>query len=279
MSRRTKSGGRGPTDLELVDEVSRALADPQPVAMLTMASALASALDPSIRTLDPAGPTGQPTAADFVDLLAEEGGIESDALAWVLAHLALDGSPRARILRLIDQTRLPTWMPELADTEVHAAFQTADVLRDTTTISLGARVGGFDLTTVAHLDLNFGAVQDAFTMSVPLSTFAERWTGLAADDASEGAELEVDLAGARAQVEQALVVGRSYWPPFESESWPEEQPLLEFLLRRCPTGGGVMARPVWTDVDSDGVLDGFFATEPGLVLPGKPTTRCCSWLG
>lgn len=251
---------------ELMDQVAQALADPHPLSTLNLASGLAAALDPTIPDDASAGPTGLPPAAEFVGMLAEDGGIESAALAWVLGHLSLDDLARARALRSVDPTRLPAWMRELGGTEVTAAFQTADVLRDHTTIALGARLDSFDISVVAHIDLNFGAVKDAFTMAAPLDVFVDRFAVQAADSDKEGAELDVSLADARAQLEEAVAVGRTLELPYETESWPLEQPLIEFLLRCCPPGGKVWTRPSWTDADSDGVLDEFFATRLGEAL-------------
>ncbi len=159
-------------------------------------------------------------------------------------------------------------MLSLAATEVTAAYQTADVLRDHATIALGARVGSFDVTVITHLDLDFGAVLDAFPMADPLAVFVDRFAVLATDSDKEGVGLDISLADARAQLEEAVAVGKTLLPPIQTDSWPHVLPLLEFLLRRCPPGGQVMARSTWTDVDSDGVLDNFFATQPAQVLVG-----------
>jgi len=261
---RRASRSRGSSELDpLISDIDAAMADPHPLGMLSMASGLASTLDPRInRGPDRPEPTGLPSAADFIDVLTQGGLVQTDALAWVLGHLILDDLRRVAALRGIDRKRLLPWMLELGDVEVSGGWYSVDRLRDGGNVALGARVGGFDLSAVAFLDFNnAGAVKDCFVLGAPLSTLQRSWAEIAPAAKVESGELAP--ADARARIEQGLAAGLLIWPPFESDSWPQAQPLLEWLLRRCPPGGVVEPRPDYTDRQVDRVMQDFFAGPEG----------------
>lgn len=286
MTRRGKSSGRGrsgdprkqaprqpnlgrrtPADPgpDLVGGIAEALADPHPLAMLTLASSLAAALDPMIETEEIAGPTVLPSAVDLVSMLADGGQPQTAALAWVLAHLALDDLARARVLRSLDRTQLPPWMPQLVHTDVYGAWQTMDTLRDGSNICFGVRIGDFDLTVVVYLDFNNeGAVKDAFVAPQSLTEFQQTWQRLAPPVGVEAHELA--LADARAQVEEGLWTGQGFWPPFESDTWPQLRPFLEFVLQRCPPDGESMESPRWDGRQATEAVTQFFASPEGRPL-------------
>lgn len=284
MNRRGKSSGRGhsgdprkraprqppgrrpePPEQDLVNDIDQALADPHPLGMLALASSLAAALDPKIATEASDGPSGLPPVAELVDMLAGGGQPQTEALAWVLAHLTLEELPRARVLRSLDSTRLPPWMSELAHTKVSGAWQTLDTLKDGSNICLGVEIGDVDLTVVTFLDFNNeGAVKDGFVVPESLAAFQQTFTRLAPSAGLEFSELSV--ADARTQIEEGLEAARTYWPPFESDTWPQLRPFLEFVLQRCPSDGELMAMPQWDrERATEAVID-FFGSAVGRPL-------------
>lgn len=245
----------------MVGDIDAALADPHPLSMLALASSLAAAMDPTITTESSVlNPTEMPPVAEFVGMLAEGGELPTDALAWVVAHLALDDLTRARALRPVNSSRLPAWMLGLGNLEVYAAWQSIDVLRDGANVCFGFGVGEFDLTMVVFLDYNNGgAVKDGFIVEESLPAFQDTFTSLAPPGGMEFRDLEV--ADARAQVEAGLEAGKSFWPPFTSDSWPQMQPLLQLVLRFCPPGGASTAWPTWTDRQTDELIETFFHSD------------------
>lgn len=264
----------------LTVDIDAALADPHPLSMLALASGLAAILDPRIPK-GPAGPAGTelPPIADFVTMLVAGEQPQTDALAWVLAHLVLDDLRRSKTLRGVDRTRLPAWLLQLGSAEVYAAWQTIDLLRDGSNIALGVRLGGFDLTVVTFIDLNnAGALKDGFVVPESLAAFQQTWASAAPPEGMES--IDLTLADARAQVEHAIQQGHQFWPPFESDSWPQMQPMLEWLLGRCPPGGRVMVGPGWTDADTDRVMSDFITGPEGGRFADDPdhTVLLRTWL-
>jgi hypothetical protein len=58
---------------------------------------------------------------------------------------------------------------------------------------------------------------------------------------------DLDLAEARAKVQEAIDKGRRTFPPFETDTWPGSRPLVERILRELPAGGAGYEAPEWSE--------------------------------
>ena len=142
---------------------------------------------------------------------------------------------------------MPPWLLPLADAEVVAAWQTTDPLRDSTDIVVSLRVGEFDLTVIGLVDFNAdGALKDGFVVPAPLTAVQE---ALSASGETGMETWDLAPADARTWLTDAIAVGRAAEPPFESDSWPQARPLVEWALRLCPPGGSGWVRREWTSED------------------------------
>ena len=165
-------------------------------------------------------------------------------LAWTVARLLPDSRLHHAVDAALDPGTVPPWLLPLADAEVVAAWQTTDPLRDSTDIVVSLRVGETDLTVIGLVDFNSdGALKDGFVVPAPLTAVQE---ALSASGETGMETWDLAPADARTWLSDAIAVGRTVEPPFESDSWPQARPLVEWALRLCPPGGQGWVRREWT---------------------------------
>ncbi|WP_028925140.1 DUF6398 domain-containing protein [Pseudonocardia acaciae] len=257
---------------DLLDDVRNALADEDPLSFLSLASTLFEAIDP--RNQDP-------FASDHDDLPASHDQLvrsfldvrlpETSALLAAIAELTTDELLRARIGREL-ATRahpLPRWLATLHDAEVGPTSEVAHVLGDGDDIVLGVRLAtGHELSVLVYVDHNLGTVvKDAFVVSEPFAEFLDLMM-TAADDPDTTCT-PLDPADARARVTEAVEQGIRIYPPLESDTWPACRPLVEWAVRRLPTGGTGYVRPDWSDRELAGLAGRFFGSEYGRGLDDR----------
>ena len=179
-----------------------------------------------------------------------------------MAHLHTDDLLRAKVVRAVDRRALPKWLSELAEIEVYDALQTIDCLRDGCNIALGVRIGGHALTMVGFIDFNSGgALKDGFAVPDSLAGFATMWESI--DTSAAITSRRITPADGRAWLGPAIEIGAHTWPPFESDSWPQARPLLEWVLRHCPSGGAGFDRPDLSEREQLQLVSTFLAAEDG----------------
>lgn len=249
---------------ELEDEVGAALEAGHPIDIVMLASSLIAGLDPDVVTPDDESTGRLPQPGEFVRMFLDSSDPRLHVLAWTVAQLLPDARLQKEVAAALDPDAVPPWLRQLADAAVVAAWQTTDPLRDSTDIVVSLRVGEFDLTVIGLVDFNAGgALKDGFVVPAPLPAVQE---ALSASGETGMETWDLSPADARTWLTDAIAVGRTAEPPFESDSWPQARPLVEWALRLCPLGGRGWERREWTSEDVETVVDGFAAAPEGAVL-------------
>jgi hypothetical protein len=249
---------------ELEDEVGAALEAGHPIDIVMLASSLIAGLDPDVVTPDDESTGGLPQPGEFVRMFLDSSDPRLHVLAWTVAQLLPDARLQKEVAAALDPDAVPPWLRQLADAAVVAAWQTTDPLRDSTDIVVSLRVGEFDLTVIGLVDFNAGgALKDGFVVPAPLPAVQD---ALSASGETGMETWDLSPADARTWLTDAIAVGRTAEPPFESDSWPQARPLVEWALRLCPLGGRGWERRRWTSEDVETVVDGFAAAPEGAVL-------------
>lgn len=263
MARRTRSRREEP---DLLAGIREAVADPSPVALLSLVSTLMCVIDPQRHPLDEGpGPQRDEIIGSFIDVDEPE----TTVLLSVLAVLLGDNDLlRARIRRaLADRQPVePRYLTELSDTVTYRAVRMSHVLGDGDDIILGVRLpGGHELTAVVFIDQHMGgAVKDAFIVPVPIGKVVGDFVretdgqGFSFDD--------IDLADARAWIDGGITLGSMFYPPLESETWPASRLLVQWLTAGLPEGGTGYVRPEWPPQDRNHLAQRFFASPHGVRL-------------
>lgn len=264
--------GHAPAEPDLFAQINTALADPDPLHLLSFVSSLLTVVDPRGRNhpfarSDEAAdaPTREELAAMFIDVPAPE----TTALLSVIAELANDDDLlHARIRREL-ATRPdtgPQWLSRLAESSAYRAVRMAHVLGDGDNVMIGVRLpGDHEITLVVYIDHNLGQlVKDAFVVAEPIADIVAQYQRIAADPDVIWEELS--LADARAWVDEAIEIGAITFPPMETESWPGCRPLVEWVTRGLPEGGSGYQRPQWDSEQIGQLTDRFFASSWGCGL-------------
>lgn len=269
-AQRNRSSRQEPPDADLFTEVRSALADPDPLHLLTYVSALLSAIDPrNSHPLVPREadtPTREQLAATFCDVAIPE----TTALLAVIAELAGDDELlRTRIRRELSERPSvdPKWLARLAETTAHRAVRMGHALNDGDNVFLGVRLAGtYEITVLVYIDHNLGTlVKDAFVVGEPIEVMLAEYRRHTVDEPGMIWE-ELDLADARAWLDEAIELGAITFPPQETESWPECRPLIEWIARGLPSGGTGRQRQQWQPADLNRIADRFFASSWGRSL-------------
>ncbi len=255
---------------ELEDEVAAALEAGHPIDIMMLASSLISGLDPDVRPVGQDAPADLPQPAEFVRMFLASGDHRLEVLAWTVARLLPDVRLHHEVDAALDSATVPLWLLPLAEAEAVGGWQTTDPLRDSTDIVVALRVGEFDLTVIGLVDFNSGAaLKDGFVVPAPLAAVRE---ALMASGETGMVTGDLTPADARSWLSDAIAVGRTVEPPFESDSWPQARPLVEWALRLCPPGGRGWERREWTSAEIENVVDEFAASPEGAVV-GEPADR------
>lgn len=249
---------------ELEDEVSAALDSGHPIDIVMLASSLIAGLDPDDSTPAAEEPAVLPRPEEFVRMFLDSGDPRLHVLAWTVAQLLPDARLHAEVAAALAPETVPGWLLPVADAEVVTGWQTTDPLRDSTDLVVPVRVGDLDLTVIGLIDLNAdGALKDGFAVPAPLTAVQEALSASGETSMETG---DLSPADARVWLADAIAAGRTVEPPFESDSWPQARPLVEWALRLCPTGGRGRERREWTAEDIEDVVAEFAAAPEGGVV-------------
>ena len=252
---------------ELEDEVGAALEAGHPIDIVMLASSLIAGLDPDVRMPEDEATGRLPQPEEFVRMFLDSSDPRLHVLAWTVARLLPDSRLYHAVDAALDPGTVPAWLLPLAGAEVVAAWQTTDPLQDSTDIVVSLRVGDTDLTVIGLVDFNSdGALKDGFVVPAPLTAVQE---ALSASGETGMETWELAPADARTWLVDAIAVGRTAEPPFESDSWPQARPLMEWALRLCPSGGQGRVRREWSPEDVEKVVDEFAGTPAGAVVADR----------
>jgi len=267
--RRDRASHREPAEPDLFTEVRAALADPDPLHLLTYVSSLLAAIDPRERRhpfaqpdLAEEAPTREDLAAMFIDVATPE----TTALLAVIGTLSGDDDVlRVRIRReLAGRGSVePQWLTRLAQTSTYRAVRMAHVLGDGDNIMLGVRLAdSYEATFIIYIDHNLGTlVKDAFVVPEPVAEMVAQYQRIG--DTPDMTWEELSLADARAWLDEAIEVAAITFPPLETESWPACRPLIEWITRELPADGTGYQRPQWDSRKLARITDSFFDSRWG----------------
>jgi Domain of unknown function (DUF6398) len=257
---------------DLLADVRRALADPNPISLLTYVSTLLCVTDTRrhhpFAPPDASGPravTREELVRTFLDVPAPE----TSALLAVIAEMAGDDAVlRARVRReLATRPKLePAWLAQLWETSTYRAVLMSHILGDGDNIMLGVRLpGGHELTCLVYIDHNLGTlVKDAFVVPASIADMVAEFRRVTEDPDTRWDD--ISLADARAWVDSAIELAAITFPPLETETWPACRALVEWITRGLPQGGTGYQRPQWDSAALGRLTDRFFASPYGARL-------------
>jgi hypothetical protein len=266
----------------LMASLNAALGDPQPIALLHMASAIIAAGDP--REYDLADDSDDGSIEDSAEESGERfivaaaceafmaaGLRQTDALLTVIATLTPDAGLRERIRASVAMRGhdIPAWTSTLDQTRPTRVVEMTHPLGDGENVAIGVALpGDREISFLIYVDHNLGTiVKDAFATDIPLDDLIDRWVELAeGPDATIG---DVPLGDARARLTEAIATGALSGPSFETETWPLERPLLEWVLSLLPAGGAGYQRATWSSDELDALADRFFLSADGLPFDNR----------
>ncbi|HET9255284.1 MAG TPA: DUF6398 domain-containing protein [Pseudonocardiaceae bacterium] len=246
-------------------DVAAALADDQPLSLMSLASSLLAALEPRrANPFDTAPEPDVPSREELVRTFLDVDMPETSALLAVIAELAGEDILRRRVRREIAERAhaLPRWLTDLGGTTVEGAVEMVHALGDGDNIMIGLSLpGGFALSIVAYIDHNMGTlVKDAFIVPEPLDALIEHMKLAAGDSSPDTIWAELDPADARVRIQDAIERGAITFPPFETDTWPACRPLVEWAIGMLPSGGTGYQRPQWTQERLRELTERFFAS-------------------
>ncbi|MCW2630845.1 DUF6398 domain-containing protein [Mycobacterium sp.] len=257
---------------DLLVDVRRALADPNPLSLLTYVSTVLCVTDS--RRNHPLAQSDSPdlmalTREELVGTFLDVPATETSALLAVIAEMAGgDDVLRARIRRELAARPKPepAWLAQLSETSTYRAVRMSHVLSDGDNIMLGVRLpGGRELTCVVYIDHNLGTlVKDAFVVPESIATMVAEFRRVTEDPDTRWDD--ISLADTRAWVDAAVELAAITFPPLETETWPACRALVEWITRGLPAGGTGYQRPQWDSAALAGLADQFFASPDGARL-------------
>ncbi|MCV7148145.1 DUF6398 domain-containing protein [Mycobacterium riyadhense] len=252
----------------LLGDVRRALANPDPLALLTYVSMLMSLTDPRgknpfMAPNEPEPPRREELVGMFIDVPCDE----TSALLTVFAEMIGDDEVlRARVRRellLRPKIQLP-WLAELSRIEVYRAVLMTHVLGDGDNVILGARIpGGHELACPVYIDHNLGTlVKDAFVVPEPIEELVAKYQEVTEDPDTRWEDL--NLADAKACITAAIQRAAITVPPYESDTWPACRALVEWMIRGLPDGGMNFQRPEWDSKATANLAKRFLTSDEGV---------------
>jgi hypothetical protein len=267
MARRLRRGGAlrpvgrqtDPQEPELLAEVRDLLAEHHPLPLLTYVSGLLDAVeDPGPAPWTHREP--ELSLTGLVDTFAAVDLIETTALLAMVAELSDDEVLVRRVRRELAARdhRLPPWLVQLGAVQPVDARLAAHPLGAFTMVLIGLRTAaGAEITGVVEVDHTLGTVAtEGFCYPGSVD--------VAADELDhEVSVATIDLADARARIEEAVATGRITVPPFETDTWPTVRPLISWLLRQLPAGGHGHTRPEVDDAERAAITRAFVASPHG----------------
>lgn len=260
--RQAPEAGDGEPDLIL--DTRRALEEPHPFRLLAFTSTLLSVVDPDRQDPFARARDEPPEGPDLVELVESFLGMpirETSALLAVVAEVLADEVLARRIRRELAARdhALPSWLTGLSPLRVAGAREMTHVLGDGDNVAVDVRTGtGAPLTVTAYVDHNLGTViKDAFALDDTVEALTASFREAAGDDPDTHVRA-LNLADARARLEQADAAWAVTYPRLESDSWPACRPLLHWVLRHLPPGGTGYERPEWDEAEREALAARFF---------------------
>ena len=225
------------TEDSLIPLIAQALED-HPFALLSLASVMIV----EIIEASPQGSDAGVSPARGIELLAagmiESKAPEQVAFGLVLAALSLDKAMPDRIGERVDSVDgFPSWVSELHLAQPAVPWSMNHILGDDQNIFVGVSFGdGVDATLVVYVDHLIGsAVKEVTLTPEPVEAVVDRF--VESMEADEASFQELDPAGVRALLEDAIHASTLLPVEHQTENWPRFRPLLAWVLALLPEGG------------------------------------------
>jgi hypothetical protein len=232
------------------------------VMLLSLASSMIEAMTPRPVDSLPGREAPRPDAASVFLSFTDPEWPAMGALALAAATLHPDRLLASRIRIALDpavEAGPPDWLANIDQIAITGTFRQHHVLGDGDNIVIGWRwPGGHEAAAVVYIDHNLGTlVKDAFVIDEAVDGLFVAYREL--DDGHTGFD-PIAPADARARIEEAIERGEHTVPPFETETWPQCRPLVEWLCRRLPLGGSGHSRPDWPEAQRRQLAEDFLAS-------------------
>lgn len=210
------------------------LDEPHPLRFLAHVSSLWAALS------RPAEHRSAPDASEFVQSMIEVPAPQTTAILTVLSAYATDELLERRISReLANRTHgVPSWLATLDQVEVVRLARQTEPLGDGDQYWFEvAWPDGTALSYAVLVDANWGyALKDILVVpdriAAPEAIIAQHST-----PEEEITFAPITPADARAQVTEAIAHSDMFFPPVETDDWPQGRAMLAWILRMLPEGG------------------------------------------
>ena len=261
----------GFAELEVVQEIRRALRSDEPLDLLALVGGLLEATDP--RNRDPFSENERATTREqLLESFIGTPFAETTAALMVWRSLIGDEITKARIDRELTNRRhpMPLWLNGLEHAVAEPrVFLLTHVLKDGDDYLFAVTLPtGHCLSALVYIDVNMGqVVKDAFVVPESLDDLVIKLGGLMND--RDQSLTRTDPAHGRAEVEKAIATAALFWPPITSDSWPMCRPLVEWIVRMQPDGGQAKDVVEWSDKDLAEIADDFFASRFGRSIDGE----------
>lgn len=237
--RRAREHESGADETPLLDEMREVLDAGHPLPVLGFVSVLILGTTPQPLQKPQEKP---PTIGELVTAFENVETRETTALLAALGEMLIDDDElRARCRRTVAARTdpLPRWLIDLRHTAIHRAVRMTTGRGESGSegdeLILGVRFpDGQEMACAAHVDLRHTAtIYDAFF--VPGSIEAVLDVARANNTDPDTTFADVDLADARAALQQPLDQPLIATPRQDSDTWPASRALLRWLTRSMPS--------------------------------------------
>ncbi|MGN6752926.1 MAG: DUF6398 domain-containing protein [Intrasporangium sp.] len=265
----------------LMHQIRIRMRDRDPMALLAFVSSIVAATDGRYGFEDRSPAALEDLIDTFIDLDMPE----TTAALHILAALAPRHPMRARAASTVERRLqpMPTWVSRLPETTITDAASIGFETEPGQNFLVEYRWPGGDLATYVVFDEGLGrGVKDAFPTAEPLAAAATRMQAAAPDGLSLTFR-QLDLATARATLEESIANGEDRPIDEENDTWPSGRPFLEWLLGLMPAGGtpdpSTTSLPGFPDLhlgarplgpDADDVIDDFAESDEGAAIGFDP---------
>lgn len=248
----------------LIQPIRAALDDRHPIALLSLASSLAAALEPQPWPSTETAQPELPPIDEFIGMLTDPPTPETAALATVLARFQPDELLRARTAQIIREAgiELPAWLRRIDSTRVSRGMQISHVIGDSVDLVLELEFpGNYQASLLALVDFNSGIiVTDAFLTDRTIAQLTAELRAQNEPDTSFERLRAVDVA---TRIHHAIDFGRRTIGVPETDSWPSCRPVAEWMLTLIGTDGADFDFPRLDDAGIEQVVQGFVDSPAG----------------
>ena len=270
----------------LLADVGAMLLEDHPLGLLWFASSLLAAVDhreANLAAADRDHPDAGPDLNELVRSFLAVDRVETTALLEAIRELVPDELLAKRIDRGLAprEHALPDWLTRLQPLRIDDAMILSHALGEGDSVFVGVRTGsGHELSVVVYIDHNLGTiVKDAFVVDEALDSVVARYRELADDD-PDMQLVPIDLADARAHIDDGVAGASAASPPFETDTWPASQPLIAWVVRQLPVGGTGYTFPEWGPERRQQLISRFLTSPGGAPfddLPGQGLLETLLW--